>query len=133
MRETSKTRRVWGSLEEAVLQGRGLDIGGGPDSLPNARRFDLEDGDVGKRLGVAKGLGTIGCDVAGIAQIAQQLLELDALVALEAEGTGDLALADRRGAVVDEGQQFVSGRDAPLSHRSPCAAAWTRTWPPWAS
>lgn len=45
MNETSKTKRLWGPLEHSVLQGRGLDIGGGPDCLPNARRFDLEDGD----------------------------------------------------------------------------------------
>src|SRR5262245_10497819 len=44
MKETSKTRRLWSDAELSVLQRRGLDIGGGEDCLPNARRFDVEDG-----------------------------------------------------------------------------------------
>ena len=73
--------------------------------------------------GIAEGLGAVGGDLARVAQVAQQLLELDALVALEAPGAGDLALADRRGAVADESQQFVAGRDFALSHRFRCGAA----------
>jgi SAM-dependent methyltransferase len=45
MRETSKSRRLWGAAELSALEGRGLDIGGGEDCLANARRFDVEDGD----------------------------------------------------------------------------------------
>lgn len=44
--ETSKTRKIWGPLEFAILQGEGIDIGGGCDPVtPQARRFDLADGD----------------------------------------------------------------------------------------
>ena len=46
MNESSKTRAVWGSLERAVLTGRGIDIGCGPDPVtPDVRGFDTADGD----------------------------------------------------------------------------------------
>ena len=46
MNETSKTKKIWTAAEWEILQGRGIDIGGGPDVVsPNARRFDMEDGD----------------------------------------------------------------------------------------
>jgi hypothetical protein len=90
--------------------------------------YDLQHGHVGERGGIAEGLGAIGGDLARVAQVAQQLLEFDALVALEAPGAGDLALADRRGAVADESQQFVAGRDFALSHWFQCGEA-ARSWP----
>ena len=46
MKETSKTRKIWTAREFDILQGSGIDIGGGSDCVgPNARRFDVEDGD----------------------------------------------------------------------------------------
>ena len=46
MNETSKSRKIWGSLERSVLTGRGIDIGCGPDPVtPEVRQFDLADGD----------------------------------------------------------------------------------------
>jgi SAM-dependent methyltransferase len=46
MKESSKSKTYWGSLEKNVIQGDGIDIGCGPDPVtPRARRFDLEDGD----------------------------------------------------------------------------------------
>jgi len=46
MDETSKTKRIWGPLEKAILQGSGIDIGCGPDPVaPGVRKFDLADGD----------------------------------------------------------------------------------------
>lgn len=44
--ETSKTKRLWGALENSVLQGDGLDIGCGPDPVfPHVTPFDLAQGD----------------------------------------------------------------------------------------
>ena len=46
MDETTKTVRLWGDCELAWCQGRGIDIGCGPDPLPWATvRFDRSDGD----------------------------------------------------------------------------------------
>jgi SAM-dependent methyltransferase len=46
MNETSKTKKIWTADEWALLQGSGIDIGCGPDPVtPNARRFDMENGD----------------------------------------------------------------------------------------
>ena len=46
MKESSKSQPYWGDLEKRVVSGRGIDIGCGPDPVkPDARRFDLEDGD----------------------------------------------------------------------------------------
>jgi SAM-dependent methyltransferase len=46
MNETSKTKQIWTPAEWAILAGRGIDIGCGPDPVtPTARRFDMEDGD----------------------------------------------------------------------------------------
>lgn len=46
MRETSKSKATWSDLELSVLQGKGIDIGCGPDPVfETARRFDLEQGD----------------------------------------------------------------------------------------
>jgi len=46
MDETSKTKKIWTSFENSILTGRGIDIGCGPDPVsPNARKFDVEDGD----------------------------------------------------------------------------------------
>jgi len=44
--ETSKSKKHWGPAQWSVLQGSGIDIGCGPDPItPEARRFDVEDGD----------------------------------------------------------------------------------------
>jgi len=49
MNEATKSRLHWGELEKSVLRGKGIDIGCGPDPVtPEARRFDLEDGDANK-------------------------------------------------------------------------------------
>jgi SAM-dependent methyltransferase len=46
MNEASKTIRTWGPAEKALLSGRGIDIGCGPDPVtPEVQRFDVEDGD----------------------------------------------------------------------------------------
>ncbi|MSU47591.1 MAG: class I SAM-dependent methyltransferase [Opitutus sp.] len=46
MDEASKTRKIWGPLETTLLQGKGIDIGCGPDPVtPDVRRFDRADGD----------------------------------------------------------------------------------------
>lgn len=46
MNETSKTKKLWSQREWSILQGKGIDIGCGPDPVtPLARRFDIGDGD----------------------------------------------------------------------------------------
>jgi SAM-dependent methyltransferase len=46
MNETTKTKKLWGNRELAILSGRGIDIGCGPDPVNEmARKFDIEDGD----------------------------------------------------------------------------------------
>jgi SAM-dependent methyltransferase len=46
MNETSKSRKIWGALEQSVLTGKGIDIGCGGDPVSEgARGFDLADGD----------------------------------------------------------------------------------------
>jgi len=46
MDEASKTKKTWGDLEKSIVNGKGIDIGCGPDPVtPNVRRFDIEDGD----------------------------------------------------------------------------------------
>ena len=46
MNETTKTRRLWGKLEQSILTGSGIDIGCGPDPVkPDVRRFDVAQGD----------------------------------------------------------------------------------------
>ncbi len=49
--ESSKTKKVWGALEHAVLQGEGIDIGCGTDPVfPHVMPFDLADGDANEIL-----------------------------------------------------------------------------------
>jgi len=49
MNEATKSKAHWGALEQKVFQGKGIDIGCGPDPVtPDARRFDLEDGDANR-------------------------------------------------------------------------------------
>jgi SAM-dependent methyltransferase len=49
--ESSKTRKVWGALEHAVLQGEGIDIGCGPDPVfAHVMPFDLAQGDANEIL-----------------------------------------------------------------------------------
>lgn len=44
--EASKTRSLWGELENSIVSGKGIDIGCGADPVrPDVRRFDLEHGD----------------------------------------------------------------------------------------
>lgn len=46
MNEASKSKKYWGTVEQAAIRGRGIDIGCGPDPVtPDARRFDVNDGD----------------------------------------------------------------------------------------
>jgi SAM-dependent methyltransferase len=46
MNETTKAKQFWGPVERDATRGKGIDIGCGPDPVtPDARRFDLEDGD----------------------------------------------------------------------------------------
>jgi SAM-dependent methyltransferase len=46
MNETSKSKPYWTELEWSVLQGKGIDIGCGPDPVvPDAVAFDLAQGD----------------------------------------------------------------------------------------
>jgi SAM-dependent methyltransferase len=46
MGETSKTREHYGELERAIVRGRVLDIGAGPDPVtPDAIAFDMDSGD----------------------------------------------------------------------------------------
>ncbi len=46
MNETTKAKQYWGPIEKVATAGKGIDIGCGPDPVkPDARRFDLEDGD----------------------------------------------------------------------------------------
>lgn len=50
-RESSKTRKLWGALEQLVLQGEGIDIGCGPDPvLPGVMPFDRAQGDANEIL-----------------------------------------------------------------------------------
>ena len=45
-RESSKTKRLWGPLEESVLRGEGIDIGCGTDPVfPDVTPFDHAHGD----------------------------------------------------------------------------------------
>jgi SAM-dependent methyltransferase len=49
MNETSKSRKLWGTIELSALRGSGIDIGCGPDPVtPEARRFDIADGDANR-------------------------------------------------------------------------------------
>ena len=49
--ESSKSKRVWGDLERAVLRGEGIDIGCGSDPvLPGVMPFDIADGDANEIL-----------------------------------------------------------------------------------
>src|SRR5215472_3075470 len=49
MDETTKSKLYWGELERRAVQGRGIDIGCGPDPVTaDARRFDVEDGDANR-------------------------------------------------------------------------------------
>lgn len=44
--ETTKSKQIWGPLEWSVLQGKGIDVGSGPDPItPDTRPFDIDDGD----------------------------------------------------------------------------------------
>jgi SAM-dependent methyltransferase len=46
MDETTKTKKHLRPLEWSIISGKGIDIGCGPDPItPDARRFDIEDGD----------------------------------------------------------------------------------------
>jgi SAM-dependent methyltransferase len=46
MNEATKTKQLWGTFEQTILNGSGIDIGCGPDPVnPNVRRFDVEQGD----------------------------------------------------------------------------------------
>ena len=46
MNETSKTKKLWGEAEKAILTGKGIDIGCGPDPIsPDAYGFDKNAGD----------------------------------------------------------------------------------------
>ncbi|MBL0141104.1 MAG: methyltransferase domain-containing protein [Betaproteobacteria bacterium] len=49
--ESSKTKKVWGELEHAVLRGEGIDIGCGADPVfPHVMPFDLAQGDANEIL-----------------------------------------------------------------------------------
>ena len=49
MNETSKSKKVWGSLENSIVEGQGIDIGCGPDPVrPDVRRFDWTEGDANR-------------------------------------------------------------------------------------
>ena len=51
MDETSKSKKLWGPVEKSVLQGKGIDIGSGPDPItPEARAFDVQDGEALGRI-----------------------------------------------------------------------------------
>ena len=46
MNEMVKTKAIWGPIELQILTGRGIDIGyGGDPVMPDAKGFDLQDGD----------------------------------------------------------------------------------------
>jgi len=46
MDESTKTKKLWGTLEQSILSGRGIDIGCGADPVfPHVKCFDLADGD----------------------------------------------------------------------------------------
>jgi SAM-dependent methyltransferase len=46
MNETTKSKPYWGNVEREATRGQGIDIGCGTDPVaPDARRFDLEQGD----------------------------------------------------------------------------------------
>ena len=56
MRETSKSKRYFGELENGVLQDRVLDIGAGGDAVtPDAMPFDVEQGDANRITAFAPG------------------------------------------------------------------------------
>jgi len=47
--EATKTRQLWGADVLALMTGRGIDIGCGPDPvLPGVQRFDKEHGDANR-------------------------------------------------------------------------------------
>lgn len=49
MKEASKSKIYWGSIENTATSGYGIDIGCGPDPVkPDVRRFDVEHGDANK-------------------------------------------------------------------------------------
>src|SRR6185312_16362847 len=89
---------------------------------------DFQYSNVSQSFGILECLGAVGGNLAVVAQVAQELLQLDALVALQPVGARDLALAHGCGALLDESQQFVAGRNPAFSHRFRCAAE-SRSWP----
>jgi len=49
MNETSKTKKIWSSLETSIITGTGIDIGCGPDPITaDVRKFDIKDGDANR-------------------------------------------------------------------------------------
>lgn len=49
MNESSKTVALWSDFEKSLLNGSGIDIGSGSDPVsPNARCFDIADGDANR-------------------------------------------------------------------------------------
>lgn len=49
MNETTKSRLIWGDLENRVLIGKGIDIGCGGDPVKSdAKGFDVQDGDANR-------------------------------------------------------------------------------------
>ena len=68
--------------------------------------------DDGRQLpGLVDGLAAAVDDALGL-EVLQHLLEPDPVAALDAEGLGDLALADLAGGVADEGGQVLAGGQA---------------------
>lgn len=56
MDETTKTKRLLTEFEASILQGKGIDIGCGPDPVrPDALGFDLDQGDAGHILDHVQG------------------------------------------------------------------------------
>ena len=56
MNEASKTLRIWTPAERALLNGKGIDIGCGPDPItPDVQRFDVDQGDANEITNYVKG------------------------------------------------------------------------------
>jgi SAM-dependent methyltransferase len=56
MGEASKTLKAWGPAEKAIMSGKGIDIGCGPDPItPDVQRFDMGDGDANEITKYVKG------------------------------------------------------------------------------
>jgi hypothetical protein len=83
----------------------------GPEIAVRVGADDLDDGDFGQFAGGAEAAVFSAIDGAIALQLLQQGFQRDPIGAFQMEGAGDLALADRRRTLADEGENLLLGRE----------------------